>query len=398
MSRTISDLQTDVSRKLHGTNINKIEGEFSLYDEAARSCLNDIDFFESQRVAQIANAIYTDVYDYALPTDLKGNKILDIRPQANRDSGDNAKQTYQVEFNRFKRDQEFTIKNNSGVRTLQYRADTNSMTVLHTMDSITDNGTWVVGDDATNLTKDTQNFIANASLNFDVSGATTTASIVNTTLSAINLEALEDKGAKFLFHYMPTVITDATFFWGDDATGNYWSDTVTAPQNGSFQVGWNLMRFDWNGATKTGNPDSSDIAALKYSFTYDGVADTDHRVDSITASLGEIYEIAYYSKYLFQNTSGTYLEEVSAVTDTINLELEGYNCLLYKTLELAAPQIQAEDAGFDLALYERKYIEAKKKYISKYPSERIVPKMKYYRSFKPQSRRVSDRFNNPLHR
>jgi len=378
MARTIADLATDVSRKLHGTNINKLEGEFSLYDEAARAVLNDVDFYETQKTAQIANAIYTDIYDYALPTDLKGNKIMDIRPQVKRGLEDYPRQTSTLNFDRRKLLQDFTIKNNARVRTLRFNADVGNLTVLHSMDSITSNGTWTVGDDGSNLTLDSVNFVAGSgSLNFDTSGSTTTVSISNSTMTAVDLGSMEDQGSLFVWVYCPVAITSTTLDWGSSSTV-YWSDTVTTPQNGTFQIGWNLIRFDWNGATKTGTADSSAIDYLKLSLTYDGNADTDYRVDNFVAQLGEIYEIDYYSKYLFRNASGTDIEEVSASTDTINLELEGYNVLLYKVLELAAPQVQAEDAGFDLQLYTEKYAETKMKYLRKYPSERRIPIQKYY--------------------
>ncbi len=378
-ARTIENLRGDIQRNLHGTDVSKVTGEFGLYNEGARAVLNDIDFFETKQTAQIANAIYTNVFDYALPTDLKGNKIIDIRPQVKRNLGDLPRQTYNMNFDRRKMLQDFTIMDNNRVRTLRFNADVGVPTVLHTMDSITENGTWSVGDDATNLTVDTLNFITNASLNFDTTGSGTTASLENDDLAEINLETWEDQAAFFVCIYIPVVITNTTLTWGDNASVN-WSDTVTTPQNGSFVVGWNLVRFDWNGATETGSPDASAIAYLKIAITYDGNADTDYRVDNIVSNLGEIYEIDYYSKFLFQNTSGTNLEEVSAATDTINLELEGYNCLLYKVMELAAPQIQAEDAAFDLQLYQNEYQKNRRRYQAKYKSEIRIPTQKYYRS------------------
>src|SRR3990167_134898 len=381
MPRTIANLKDDLSRKLHGTNLNNVEGLFGIFDEGAREVLNEIDFFETKRTALIANAIYSDVYDYALPADLKGNKIYDLAPQVNRAISDFPQQTYEVEFGRHKELQKFTINDNGGVRTLRYNAGVNDQIVIHTVDSITANGTWTVGDDGLNLTLDTLNYVSgNASLNFDVSGVGTTVSIQNTTMTAVDLSTLEDQGSIFIWVYTPVAITAATLNWGDDLTGNYWADTITSPQNGSFQIGWNLLRFDWNGATETGSPDSSEVVALKLSMTYDGNVDTDYRMDNIVASLGETYEIKYYSKYLFQNTAGTWIEEVAADTDSINLSLEGYDCYLYKCLELVAPQVQAEDAAFDLNIYTNKYSQARDVYRAKYKSEMRLPSQKYYRS------------------
>jgi len=379
MPRTIAQLKDDLSRKLHGTNLNQVQDVNGLINEAAREVLNDTDFYETKRIAQIGNAVYSDVYDYTLPTDLKGDKIIDIRPQVNRNDGDVSTRRYGASFDRFKTSQHFTIRDNQGVRSLRYNKGQGTNTAIHQVNSITANGTWTVGDDGTNLTLDTVNYISgNGSLNFDVSGATTTVSAQNTDMTAVDLSDYENQGSIFVWVYMPVVITDATLRWGNDLDTNYWEDTVTAPQINSFQVGWNLLRFDWNGATESGSPDSTATDSVKISLTYDGNADTDYRLDNIVASLGEIYEIEYYSKYLFKNTSGTLIEEVSNDTDEIVLDLEGYNCLLYKAMELAAPQIQAEDSGFDLSLYTNKYAVSSKRYRQKYRSERRKPKSYYY--------------------
>jgi hypothetical protein len=379
MARTIAQLKNDLARKLHGTNLNQVQDVNGLIDEAAREVLNDVDFYETKRIAQIGNAVYSDVYDYTLPTDLKGNKIIDIRPQVNRGDGDVSTSRYGVSFDRFKSKFHFTIRDNQGVRSLRYNKGDGTNTTIHQVNSITANGTWSVGDDGTNLTLDTVNYISgNGALNFDVDGSTTTVSLQNTDMTAVDLSDYEDQGAIFVWVFMPVVITDATLRWGTDVTANYWEDTVTAPQINSFQVGWNLLRFDWNGATETGSPSSSAVDSVKISLTYDGNADTDYRLDNIVCSLGEIHEIEYYSKYLFKNTSGTLIEEVSADTDEVVLDLEGYNCLLYKCLELAAPQIQAEDSGFDYQLYEKKYTQSKQRYKQKYRSEIRKPKSYYY--------------------
>lgn len=382
MGRTIAQLRSDVGRKLHGTNINKVQGEFDVYNEASREVLNDIDFYETKRIQQITNEIYNNVYDYTLPTDLKGNKIIDIRPQANRQDTDFVQQNYGVEFGRYKENQTFNIKDNSGIRSLQLSVNAGNSVVIHQCNSLDNNGNWVVDDDATNIRLDNLNYITNSgSIRFDVSGVSTTASIVNDDIDSVDLEDYENTGAFFMYIYMPVVITDATFTWGNDDANN-WSTTITQPQYNNFVVGWNLVRFDWNGAISTGTP-TTDIKYIKFSMTYDGNIDTDYRISKIICSLGKIYEIEYYSKYLFKSSGGTWKEETNDLTDEIVLDLEGYNCLLYKVLELIAPQIQAEEAGFDYSLYDKKYQTSKIRYQNKYKSE-IRPPTQYY--YKPYAR------------
>jgi len=377
MGKTIAQIRSDISRKLHGTNINKIQGEFEIYAEASREVLNDIDFYETKRIQQITNNVYASVYDYTLPTDLKGNRIIDIRPQANRNYADFVNQNYSVEFDRYKTNQTFNIRDNSGLRTLRLSTNLGTSVVIHNCDSVSDNGTWTADDDTTNVRLDTNNYIKNSgSIVFDVDGSGTVASIYNDDLEEVDLEDYENTGAFFCYIYCPVTITDATLYWGND-NANYWEDTITAPHYNTFQVGWNLIRFDWNGSTETGTP-TTDITYLKLSITYDGNVDTDYRLSEITCNSGNIYEIEYYSKYLFKDNAGNWIEEPTVLTDEIVLNSEGYNCFLYKVLELIAPQVQAEDAGFDYTLYDKKYQLSKFSYVSKYKSEIRLPIQTYY--------------------
>ena len=103
-------------------------------------------------------------------------------------------------------------------------------------------------------------------------------------------------------------------------------------------------------------------ASTKYHivFTYDGTADTDFRVDSLVYRFGEIFKIAYYSKYLFRSSAGTFQEKVSDDTDLINLDVDSYNLMLLKTMDIVSQELQGEDSGFDLAVADRKYKEALK--------------------------------------
>jgi hypothetical protein len=380
MGRTIAQLRSDITRKLHGTNINHVQGEFEVYAEASRAVLSDIDFYETKRIQSITNEIYAGVYDYSLPTDLKGNKIIDIRPQTERQQTDFPQQNYTVEFDRYKEKDTFNIRDNSGFRNLRYSKNVGYSTVLHNSDSLDNNGNWVADDDATNINLDTLNYVTSgASIRFDVDGSTTTASIVNDGLGKIDLTDYKNIGAFFVNVYMPSVITNITLTWGNDAS-NYYTKTVTQPQYNAFVVGWNLIRFDWRGATSVGTPDT-DITYLKLSIEYDGLVNTDYRVSKIICSVGKIYEIEYYSKFMFRNNAGLWIEEPSNLTDVIVLDQEGYNCYLYKVLELLAPDIQAENASFDYAIYEKKYLSTKFAYQSKYKSEIRLPVQYYYKPY-----------------
>lgn len=383
----ISDLKSDLQRKIGGTSLNKVSGVYSLIAEAGRSVLTQIDPEETIRITQITNAVHDEVYDYAIPSDFKD--VIDLRPQADRKVGDNFSKGFSEAFDlrKYLVKERLAIRNNSGTKSIRIAASLSSPTTLHQMNSITENGTWAVGDNATNLTVDTVDYISGSgSLNFDLTAGGATGYIENSAMTAVDLTDHDEKSSLFLWVYIPdtSIITNFILRWGS-SSANYWLRTVTQAHDATaFRTGWNLLRFDWNGATETGTVNPASIGYLRLTTTYNGTAETDLRVDNIVSSLGKIYEIEYYSKYIFRNSSGTWLETPTADSDTINLDVEGYNCLLYECVRLLAPEIMEEDAGFDSNFYERELHGSgtKKglyqKYREHYPSQRMRPQDTYY--------------------
>ena len=384
MAKTISNYKDDVTRKLHGTSLDKITGILAIAGEAAANILAKVDFMETHRSSQITNGLYDNVYDYAAPSDLKGNKITDIRRQVNRRESDNFTQNFAVEFDSRKENNSFQVKNVNGTKSVRISKDVKGTAVtVHTFESITSNGTWAVGDDATNLTLDTENYIkGGGSLNFDVDGSTTTGYIENSTMTQLDLSDHDEKSSFFLRVYVPdsSAITNVILRWGNSSSA-YWSRTVTTNQEGgSLETGWNTLRFDWNGATETGTVDPTLIDYVRITVTYDGTADTDFRVDQLVSALSEIFYIDYYSKYLFKNSSGTYLETPVDDTDTINLDTDSYPIFLYESLYLIAQEIQGEDSGFDATYFAGKREELINEYKKNNTSMVIRPQSYYYRT------------------
>jgi hypothetical protein len=348
---TVANLKDDLTGALHGTSLNKINGLTNLIWRAARNVLTILDPDETIKSAQISNAVSDEIYDYLLPADLKGQKIIDIRPQVNRNAGDRISGRFSETFDISKKNNTFAIKNDSGVKSLRLsKSITPAPKTLHSMDSITDNGTWAVGGDASNLTRDNVDYVSGAaSLNFDLTGAGTSGYIENSTLADVDLEDEDELSSIFVRVYIPdtSIITNFILRWGNDSS-NYWADTVTAPHDQTtFKTGWNILRFDWNGATETGTVDPKTIDYLRFTVTYTATAETDIRVDKIACSLGQIWEIEYYSKYLFRSTAGTWMAEPTDDGDIVNLDEDGYNILLNELAYLASQQLQGEDSSVD---------------------------------------------------
>ncbi len=392
MSFTRASANNDLEGIIHSQNLNKVVNIDSLYQRAARNLLSKIDPRGTVRIVQIANAVHDEIFDYTAPTDLKGNKIIDIRPQVNRQVKDNLSQRFARNFDHRKQRRTFQVRDNSGVKSIRISQSVSlAPLTLHEMNDITENGTWAVdGTDASNITRDTLNRMSgSASLNFDMLGATTTGYIENTDMNSVDLTDHDEQSEIFVRVYLPdaSTITNVILFWGSSSV-NYWSATVTAPHDqASFKDGWNILKFSWNGATESvaGGVDPSAINYLRVTFTYDGVADTDFRVDKISSSLGEIYEIEYYSKYLFQSTGGTWKETTTEDTDIVNLDTDGYNLFLFECAFLIAQQMQGEDAGFDRSYFkEELYGDGRTKvglyatYKGEHPSEVIRPRTSYW--------------------
>lgn len=391
MSLTLADLKSALSRKLHGTSINKIEGFYQLAAEAAGNLMAILDPEETRRISQITNAVHNSVYDYPLPTDFK--KIIDLRPQANRNLNDNFSRSASEDFDLYKSDNTLDIKYDAGARSIRISKALNPVpATINGLDGLTDNGTWVATASASNLAVNTLDYISgSASLSFDLaSGAAgATGYIENSTMSQVDLTDHDEKGTLFLWAYFPTasVITNVILRWGND-TSNYWSRTATTAQDGTaFKTGWNLLSFRWNGATETGTVAPATIDYLRITVTYDGTATSGVKMDSVVSSIGKIFELEYYSKYLFRNSSGTYLETPTSDTDIVNLDYDGFNILTYEIGELLAQELQGQDGSFDKNFFFDKLhgdgTERNpglyKQYKDNHPSESMPIKKYYYR-------------------
>jgi hypothetical protein len=274
------------------------------------------------------------------------------------------------------------IEMNSGVKTLKLNKSLTAGILVNDASTLTENGTWTAGGNAINLTVDTLNKLSGgASIKFDISASGTTASIVNSTMTATDLTTIKNDGALFAWVYIPstTIITSVSLAWGSSAS-DYWSKTVTAAHdNTAFKVGWNLLRFDWSGATTTGTPDETAVNYLLITCAYNGTATTSVRVDSVIARIGTIYEIVYYSKYLFKSNAGTWKETPTDDEDEINLDVEEQNLLLYEVCYLVGQEFGGENSSFDTKYWETKRNEAWDKYMRTYKTERRKPSVRYYR-------------------
>lgn len=73
-SYTVTQLKSDLTSALHGTTLNKVQNVNGMIQRASADLLLEVDPMETKRIVPLFTPIFNKVYDYALPSDLKGNK------------------------------------------------------------------------------------------------------------------------------------------------------------------------------------------------------------------------------------------------------------------------------------------------------------------------------------
>ncbi len=355
----------------------------------------DVDPQETKRIASIGQ-VFNSVFDYSTPVDLKGNRVIDIFPQVDRQVTDIYRQDFNQDFDvakQFSLQDQFTILFNGMVKTIRISAPTlTPPTVLNDASTISGNGTWAATTSASNLSVDNINSIdGGGALQFDLAALGSTGYLENSTFSPVDLSSMEGQGTLFLWVYLPTasVFTNVILRWGSSSSAYYTYTATTTQANTVFQTGWNLLAFPWASATTVGSPDSSAIDYLRVTWTYNGTAQTGVHLDTVSASMGTLLNIEYYSKYLFRDvTTGAFQEQVSSDTNLINLDTETFDLLTYKVCNLAAQQQQGLDATFhDGPYFQQMYTSALQRYRNLYLSEIQPPQQSYYRV--PQPNRLA---------
>lgn len=386
MAYSVTTLINDLIGVTHGTTVNKIPNLYGLFNRAARQVLLDVDPKETQRIVTLA-PVFNNVYDYVIPADVKGDRIIDLRKQAGREPGDEFSQMYEETFDSQK---SLNLSNriytqwNTGIKTLRIEAPFLTAPV-----TVTDTGSttgWAATTGASTITLDQVNNIAGGgALTFNLLAGSATGYIETSTLSPVNLSTYVNQSYGFAWVYLPSgsAITNIIVRWGSDSS-NYYSYTVTQNQQGlSFQNGWNLIALPWASATVTGSPVSTAIDYVRVTFTYNSALQTGVKFCNLTFNLGYFMEIVYYSKYLFRDpTTNAFQETVTDLNDNnkiINLDTESYNLLFNKCAYFVAQQLQGADAAYDAVFWDSEYQSALRKYKAQNPSEAKLKSETYYK-------------------
>ena len=381
----VQALKNDLQGVIHGTTLNQVTNLNGVLNRAARQLLLDVDPQETKRTLEFVNPIFNDVFDYPIAADVKGNAIIDIRPQVNRIPRDVWSQAYNQAFDIAKQNiyasaNMFTMNFNTGLKTLRVNAPFLNPPVIINQAEGQDNGTWTTGGTASNLQTNNTNFVNGiGSLQFDIT--TGTGWVENSTMSTVNLQQVLNQAYLFAWTYVPvgSDLTSVDLRWGSSSS-NYYHQTVTQNQATAFVNGWNQDQFIWSQASVVGTPNPSAINYLRISLTVTANM-AGCLVNSISSILGTILSYEYYSKYLFRDAiTGVFQETVTDDSNLINLDTETYNLLFNLVAWLAVQQQQGLDATFyDGSFFGSAYQDTLAKYRARYKSELQKPQSAYYR-------------------
>lgn len=390
----ISYLEQELEAMLHGTTLNQITDIEGCYNRAARRVLGDVDPQETKIVSPFGK-LYDGVFDYPLDVSVKGNKIVDLFPQANRRPQDKFAQVYNQSFDLYKDYQitpDFTPRYAGAVRTVRINAtNLNTGIQVNSASGYNTDGTWVAGANISNVQTNNQYMTDGAagSLSFQLNQTGVAGSvgvISNSTMGAVNLTNHYNNADEFFNFYIPNAagMTSVSYRFGSDTSGvtNYFdSGPIELTQMGdTFGDGWNLVSIPWADFAITGTPNVASIQYIRVSFTYDGTLQTQVLLNQFYSRLGVIFNQEFYSKYLFRDAiTGVFKEQTTDESDYVNLDTDGINLFLFATLGEVVQQQQGADAlYFDANQAEQRYQTELSNYKNKYKSEVSKPHASYY--------------------
>lgn len=389
---TQDNLVTSVKVRLHN-QLGQVAGSSSntasiavAINDAVRKVTGELDLRSMKRKSTVAPNLFNDIYQYNCPTDLKANKVIGIQPQIpDRSRFSEYHIVPEENFDQLKQSRSNLISFTDRDMTRKILASVSVNDLGFTvspLDDLTTGGTWSAFGDATNLVADTYDYVkGNGSIKADISSAGgTTFGIQSSNIPTFDLTNYKSNGSAFVWVRITstTNITNYKLRLGSDSS-NYYEMTATTTNEGtSFTTGWNLLRFDFSGKSTTGTPDDDacDYAALYMTKAAGKISETDYRFDHIIVKLGQINNLVYYSKYPWQTSSGTWIENSTASTDKLNADTEEYDLFVEKSVENLALGIR--EYAEDWKIARENYKEMKEKYKKNYPSEALLQETDYY--------------------
>ena len=358
MSFTIAQLDSHLIGMGHMGTLNKVRNKYQMYERSASKFLLKAKPVTIIRSAALASVVHDDMHNYALPSDF--GTLIDLIPQDNRESWDSAYRAYASQFDLEKatKNRVVSIEGSEGTKIIRINWKSRQAVLLNALNTTTENGTWAVTSAAASGVATDSIFKVSGSGSVKFNLVSTGGGIKNTTMTAVDLTDEDEVADCFVWVYLPsTSITSIAVRWGNDLTTNYWTPTAQTTQadGTAFKVGWNLIKFAWAGATETGTVAPATVDSFQ--LTINGsTAINNIRVDNIMFSIGRAFDIKYYSKFLFENSSGTWISLPTTDDDTVNVDNDSMPVFLLELLKDMAHQVEGSDSAFDIT-YARQEME-----------------------------------------
>jgi len=381
---TRDNLLTRINAGIQG-KIQMVISQQDLANETVREVLNEVRIRSTRRKALLVPNLLNGSFEYTCPSDLHAETMIDIPAQAKRYDGEFTLVPSEV-FARRPSPGDISIDDFNGVRVLRICSQTpDSSTSVDPMGVEDSGGTniWNALGGVDNVETDSDDFIkGSSSVSFDIDATSaTTAGLYKDALPTTDLSDFIDHKANMYTYariVSTTGLTNYKLRLGNDAS-NYYEATVTARFDGTaFSTGWNLLGFSLLNMTQTGTPDDTDItyAALFMTKLTTKVSEDGYGFNWLEARKGQYADVKYYSKYGWQNSSGTYLENSTAASDLLVADTDEFDLFVKKGRYLAAQETDLSEN--QITRLRNAYIEAKDNYVLKNPSEDKTSITSYY--------------------
>jgi hypothetical protein len=377
-------------------NVTSTTSIRTIINRGVRKAVSDIDFRSTIRKSSLSPNLFSNIYQYSSPTDLKADRIIDVMPQINRNRHMSWDYVTTEEFDRYKAegsefsDEDFNvlgdyprnllaISNDDMVRKLLLSMEVSD--TGYTIDSLNSVEDWIGFGDGENLIADSDNYVkGNASINFDINDdGGTTAGIENSNLPTFDLTDYLSTGSAFVWTYISdtTNITNYILRLGSDSSNYYYITVTTTNEGVSFENGWNLLRFDMNSKTETGSVDDDNCSYCALYMTKDAgkTDETDYRFNNLIIQKGVHFSTKYYSKYPWITNLSVRIENSTADTDYLMADSDEEDILV----EACKIELFRDLKDYDqMKLAQAEYIKLKDNYLLRNPSQALLLTSRYW--------------------
>lgn len=356
--------------------------ERDLINSAVRTAISDMDFRGNIRESVLTPNLMDNQYDYALPNDVKADRIIDLRPQNTDSRGEF--ETYNLlppeEFDRRKKVEKgiYTILNDDLTRILRVSADVEDETLTINELDVSDCWDGIGNTPDSNPKTDADDFIqGNGAVRFAdtvIGAGDSVIGLENRTITTFDVSPYLSRGSFFVYGKLDTgdaSINTINVRLGSDSSNYYTFTDSTQNDCSAFQTGWNLLRMDASSRVTTGTPVDTaiDYAAIFWGRDSGTHLDTDFSFDYLIAKRGKYYNLSYYSRFVWQDTAFVQSENSANDSHALLVQNDELEVIIAKASELASQYLRDnEDAKYFRGEYER----LKQAYLMTNPSQASV--------------------------